>query len=287
MFGLASLLGGHAAAGGGLLGGLLGGGLLGGGLLGGLLSNPTNLLMLGLLGGSLFGDRGSGPQTPASDYVHRGFTGSSPVFPDDSYRPGKDDEWDYFPMAEGGPVHGTDSRYWDRYHPMAHGGAIPKAPQPGDVQLIQAARLAIQGKIPNAQSIIVAFVQRFGQAALADLASNQGIRQGMGGEPQPMMQGPQAMPMQGPMSMGMDDTGVSGPGDGQSDSIPAMINGRAPAALSDGEFVVPADVVSGIGAGSTAAGVRMLQEMIERVRKGRTGSASAPKQVSWQQMAPA
>ncbi len=63
--------------------------------------------------------------------------------------------------------------------------------------------------------------------------------------------------------------GVRGPGDGMSDSIPAMINGRQPAELSDGEFVFPADVVSAIGRGSTDAGVRRLEEMMGNIRANR------------------
>jgi hypothetical protein len=66
---------------------------------------------------------------------------------------------------------------------------------------------------------------------------------------------------------------LKGPGDGMSDDIPAMIEGEQPqkAALADGEFVVPADVVSGIGNGSTEAGSRRLYEMMDRVRMARTG----------------
>ncbi|TXH48036.1 MAG: hypothetical protein E6Q97_25725 [Desulfurellales bacterium] len=67
--------------------------------------------------------------------------------------------------------------------------------------------------------------------------------------------------------------------DGLSDSVPAMINGQIPAALSEGEFVVPADVVSGIGNGSTSAGAKRLLEMIENVRKARTGKEAAPPKI--------
>lgn len=67
--------------------------------------------------------------------------------------------------------------------------------------------------------------------------------------------------------------------DGLSDSVPAMINGQTPAALSEGEFVVPADVVSGIGNGSTSAGAKRLLEMIENVRKARTGKEAAPPKI--------
>jgi hypothetical protein len=64
---------------------------------------------------------------------------------------------------------------------------------------------------------------------------------------------------------------LKGPGDGMSDSIPASIGNRQPARLADGEFVVPADVVSHLGNGSTDAGARKLYSMMDKIRKARTG----------------
>ena len=64
---------------------------------------------------------------------------------------------------------------------------------------------------------------------------------------------------------------LKGPGDGMSDSIPASISGKQPARLADGEFVVPADVVSHLGNGSTDAGAKKLYGMMDRIRKARTG----------------
>jgi len=64
---------------------------------------------------------------------------------------------------------------------------------------------------------------------------------------------------------------LSGPGDGMSDNIPATISGRQPARLADGEFVVPADVVSHLGNGSTNAGAKKLHGMMDKVRVDRTG----------------
>lgn len=62
---------------------------------------------------------------------------------------------------------------------------------------------------------------------------------------------------------------LRGPGDGISDSIPATIGDRQPARLADGEFVVPARIVSEIGNGSTEAGARKLYAMMDRVQKAR------------------
>jgi hypothetical protein len=62
---------------------------------------------------------------------------------------------------------------------------------------------------------------------------------------------------------------LKGPGDGVSDSIPAMIGDKQPARLADGEFVIPARIVSEIGNGSTDAGARKLYAMMDRIQKAR------------------
>ena len=65
---------------------------------------------------------------------------------------------------------------------------------------------------------------------------------------------------------------LRGPGDGVSDSIPAMIGNKRPARLADGEFVVPARIVSELGNGSTEAGARKLYAMMDRVQSARRGT---------------
>jgi hypothetical protein len=65
---------------------------------------------------------------------------------------------------------------------------------------------------------------------------------------------------------------LKGPGDGVSDSIPAQIGDRQPARLADGEFVVPARIVSELGNGSTDAGAKRLYGMMDRVQKNRKKS---------------
>jgi hypothetical protein len=64
---------------------------------------------------------------------------------------------------------------------------------------------------------------------------------------------------------------LKGPGDGMSDDIPAVIGRKQPARLADGEFVVPADVVSHLGNGSTDAGAKKLYSMMDKIRTARTG----------------
>ena len=79
---------------------------------------------------------------------------------------------------------------------------------------------------------------------------------------------------------------LKGPGDGMSDNIPASIDGRQPARLADGEFVIPADVVSGLGNGSTEAGAKHLHKMMTDVRKARTGNPKQGKQIVAQKYLP-
>jgi hypothetical protein len=80
---------------------------------------------------------------------------------------------------------------------------------------------------------------------------------------------------------------LSGGGDGMSDSIPASINGRQPARLADGEFVIPADVVSHLGNGSSKAGAKQLYAMMDKVRSARTGRKSQGKQINPRKYLPA
>ena len=62
---------------------------------------------------------------------------------------------------------------------------------------------------------------------------------------------------------------LRGPGDGVSDSIPATIGGKQPARLADGEFVIPARIVSELGNGSTEAGAKQLYAMMDRIQRAR------------------
>ena len=80
---------------------------------------------------------------------------------------------------------------------------------------------------------------------------------------------------------------LKGPGDGMSDSIPGVIAGKQPARLADGEFVVPADVVSHLGNGSTDAGAKQLYAMMDKVRKARTGKKAQGKQINPRKYMPA
>lgn len=73
---------------------------------------------------------------------------------------------------------------------------------------------------------------------------------------------------------------LGGMTDGMADRVPAKIDGRQEAALSDGEFVVPADVVSHLGNGNSNAGAKQLYDMMERIRKARTGNPNQGRQIN-------
>ena len=101
----------------------------------------------------------------------------------------------------------------------------------------------------------------FGLGRLNDLASEQARSQAQ--------------------TLGYADGGyLNGQGDGMSDSIPATIEGKQPARLADGEFVVPADVVSHLGNGSSKAGSKRLYAMLDKVRHARTGNKKQGKEIN-------
>lgn len=80
---------------------------------------------------------------------------------------------------------------------------------------------------------------------------------------------------------------LKGPGDGMSDNIPATIAGKQPARLANEEFVVPADVVSHLGNGSSDAGAKQLYSMMHRVRKARTGNPKQGREINAGKLLPA
>jgi hypothetical protein len=101
---------------------------------------------------------------------------------------------------------------------------------------------------------------------------------------------PQNMAAGGISNLGSYSDGgrmLRGPGDGMSDSIPASISGKRPARLADGEFVVPADVVSHLGNGSTDAGAKTLYGMMDKVRSARTGRKSQGREINPRKYMPA
>jgi len=128
-------------------------------------------------------------------------------------------------------------------------------------------------------------VTPYAEGGIATLASGGYDR--MVGE-EPMY--PQAMARGGISDLGSYSDGgrmLRGPGDGMSDSIPASIAGKRPARLATEEFVVPADVVSHLGNGSSDAGAKQLYAMMDKVRQARTGRKSQGREINPQKYMPA
>ena len=80
---------------------------------------------------------------------------------------------------------------------------------------------------------------------------------------------------------------LNGATDGMADKVPANIDGTQEARLSDGEFVIPADVVGHLGNGNSNSGAEQLYSMMDRVRKARTGNTQQGKQINSSNMLPA
>jgi hypothetical protein len=80
---------------------------------------------------------------------------------------------------------------------------------------------------------------------------------------------------------------LNGASDGMADKVPANIDGVQEARLSDGEFVIPADVVSHLGNGNSDAGAKVLEDMMRRVRKARTGNEKQGKEIDPKKFIPA
>ena len=178
--------------------------------------------------------------------------------PGKDFRPGIDNEFNYF-----GPIKYADGGIASlRYQ---EGGEAMSAPN--DKDIISDAVDAIQGKDESPERALAMFVSRYGEDALRDLVER--VQSGQFDENAETTEGK-----------------VSGVGDGMDDMIPATLEGDQDVVLSDGEFIVPADVVSGLGNGSTDAGSESLYEMMDRVRKLRTGKTSQPDQVPQESMLP-
>tara|TARA_R100001594_G_scaffold133783_1_gene174632 strand:- start:935 stop:2548 length:1614 start_codon:yes stop_codon:yes gene_type:complete len=145
-----------------------------------------------------------------------------------------------------------------------------EAPSPDgqmqDIVVVEAVS-AIRGEHANPELAIQAFVEQYGQDALNVLVEqvNQEMMLEQMGQNQDML-------VEG-------DGMIDGIGKGRDDMVQATLEGEKDVLLSDGEFVLPADVVSGIGDGSSKAGEDELMKLIDRVRTRRTGTKEPPNMV--------
>ena len=195
--------------------------------------------------------------------------------PGADFRPGIDPEFGYFgpiKYADGGLTslayqEGGDMDRSQRIQDLLERGA-QKEMRANDKEIISKAVKAIQGMSEAPEQDLGQFLSRYGEEALRDLVER--VQSG-------------AFEFEAMKSEGQ----INGVGDGMDDMIPATLEGEQDVVLSDGEFIVPADVVSGLGNGSTNAGSEALYEMMDRVREMRTGKKEQPDQVPQDMMLPA
>jgi hypothetical protein len=144
----------------------------------------------------------------------------------------------------------------------AEGGEVEAASQPNEKSIISSAAAAISGDLGEQEAAIALgmFVQKYGEEALRDF-----VERVQSGELED--------------SATRSEGKLAGPGDGMNDRIPASVGGQKDVLLSDGEFIVPADVVSGLGNGSSEAGAKQLEKFMGRIRSERTGKSEQPKAI--------
>ena len=128
-------------------------------------------------------------------------------------------------------------------------------PSPEELQEVQ---MAILGQMPNNQQVIDMFVEKYGNEIFVmireQVLNPEGNRQ----------------------TQGM----IEGMGGGMDDQVLGMIGSQQAVAVSPGEYIVPADVVSGLGDGSSDAGAKELDGLLDRVRKERTNTTKQPKELN-------
>lgn len=128
-------------------------------------------------------------------------------------------------------------------------------PEPQEVEQLS---MAIMGNIPNGDAVINMFIEKYGNELFMQ------IRESV------------LNPTQEAQTQGM----IEGQGGGMDDQVMGMIGNQRPVAVSPGEYIVPADVVSGIGDGSSDSGAVELDNMLDRVRQERTGTKKQAPQLA-------
>jgi len=152
------------------------------------------------------------------------------------------------------PVSGTTD-YTDIYEfearPMAAGGSTSTDP------LINQTIMAVLGRLPeeDADVVIKRFIDEYGTEAF-QMLRNQALRS--------------VVP--GAQTEGL----IEGEGGGMDDQVPGMIGDQQRVAVSPGEYIIPADVVSATGDGSTDAGAERFDQMIDAIRMEKTGTIEQP-----------
>ena len=155
---------------------------------------------------------------------------------------------------------GEYDNYYDSIDENVYGmqeGGETEMTQQAAMRLIEQVSMALLGRLPEEESeaVINRFIDEFGSEAFQMLRSQV---------------------LESVVPDSQKEGVIRGQGGGMDDEIPGMIGDSQPVAVSPGEFIVPADVVSGIGDGDTNAGVQELEGMMDRVRQERTGTTRQP-----------
>jgi hypothetical protein len=177
----------------------------------------------------------------------------------DMYAPKEDEYWrsEMAKMparrfAEGGMVDSVDSI--DPVDPAVEATVNPFQGEYDN--LVQSTILAIKGEIENPEPIINQFVEEYGPEAFMQLREQ-------------VLQGVQP----GAQTQGL----VDGPGGGMDDMVQGSIADGRPVAVSPGEYIVPADVVSAAGDGNTGGGAKFFDDLIESIRVSKNGTSEQPR----------
>ena len=143
------------------------------------------------------------------------------------------------------------------YSEYAEGGEVMSEGGMDLERLILLTEAAIRGELPEeeAEVVIKMFIDEFGEEAFMQLRESV---------------------LEAIVPNSQKEGEIVGQGGGMDDLVQGMIGTQQPVAVSPGEYIVPADVVSGLGDGSTDAGVQELDGMLDRVRAERTGTTQQP-----------
>lgn len=215
-----------------------------------VMSNPG--AALSKIGSNIMASPQSAGVAALGTYAQMSDMGGSPRVPgQDTYDPNKYPErFPAVPRVYTPPPAGYVAGRNPEFRYFAKGGLATMRQEGGMTEnVMNEAKAALLGEHPKPQDALARFEGMFGRGALELLRDRI-----TGGR-------------------------VRGAGGGMDDLIPGTIEGRQKVRLADGEFVIPADVVSGIGDGSTDQGVRRLHEMMNKVRKERTGKTAQPKAI--------
>ena len=150
-----------------------------------------------------------------------------------------------------------DATYGNQYAARMQEGGETEMNQQAAMRLIEQVSMALLGRLSEEESeaVINRFIDEFGSEAFQMLRSQV---------------------LESVVPNSQKEGVITGQGGGMDDRVQGMIGDSQPVAVSPGEFIVPADVVSGIGDGDTNAGVQELEGMMDRVRQERTGTTKQP-----------